>query len=278
MSNAWQSTDSWWNPPKLLYSSFTLLLSMAQRLTCRTPPPSLLLELRQGGGGQSPCYKLVAYVWNPDKYLRHLLTQSMPSHTCGNSPVCEHCVRASSIWFTAKPKKQRALGHPWSFLTGSGNSINAPTYQQFHLFKYLFLFCPNNIFHTDGFSKSCWSFSGRPAVGLHNHLVVWTFSTTGGRDQYNSDQFHLDYVLPKYIWQTLKQPNSDISSSSIPSYLPLSRPDGIALAPYDQMVWLQSASSICPVSWMHAVLPTTLLERLQHYSSSWLVLSRVRML
>lgn len=37
--------------------------------------------------GQQPYYKLVAYVWHPDKYLRHSLTPSMPSHTCGNSAV-----------------------------------------------------------------------------------------------------------------------------------------------------------------------------------------------
>lgn len=71
----------------------------------------------------------------------------------------------------------------------------------------------------------------------------------GVRDQYHSDQCRLDdFLLTFLFWKALKQHNSAINSSSISTYLPPSGPEGIALTPYGQMVWLQSANSICPVS------------------------------
>lgn len=95
------------------------------------------------------------------------------------------------------------------------------------------------------------------AEGLHDHLVVWTSSpfdlnATAVSGQYDSDQSNWMTVYQKIFWHALKQHNSAINSGSISTYLTLSNPEGIALTPYGQMVWLQSASSFCPVSWRHS--------------------------
>lgn len=121
MTNAWQTTESWWNPPKLLSPLSPLLLSMTHMQS-----PLYWSSDR----GQQPCYKLVAYVWHPDKYLRHLLTESMPSHMWQQC-----CVRGASTlaWFTAEPKKHGRFRHSWSFLTESRNSINTLRYEPFPL-------------------------------------------------------------------------------------------------------------------------------------------------
>lgn len=42
--------------------------------------------------------------------------------------------------------------------------------------------------------------------------------------------------------------NSAVHSGSLPTYLPQSNPEGRALTPYGQTVWLQSARSFCQVS------------------------------
>ncbi len=75
------------------------LLCCSLWYTCK--PPLYLGTDR----GQQPSFKLVAYVWHPDKYLRHLLTQSMPWHTCVHSAVYVELL----LWYNSQ---QSLLSNP----------------------------------------------------------------------------------------------------------------------------------------------------------------------
>lgn len=114
MTNVWQTSESLWNPPKLpqfLFPVFTFYdTETKQTLMQRPPPPHCCPD-----SGQQPCYKLAAYVWHPDKYLRHLLSSSMPSHTCGNSTA--HPELPPSYDSQPSLKSMDGTGRTWSLLT-----------------------------------------------------------------------------------------------------------------------------------------------------------------
>lgn len=93
-SNAWQTSESQGNPPKLLCLLSDLLLSV-------THMQSPLLK-------QSGMSGMLTNIW--DTYLPKLCTHTIVQY-------CMH--RAFTLtWFTAEPKKHGRSRHPsWSFLT-----------------------------------------------------------------------------------------------------------------------------------------------------------------
>lgn len=76
MTNAQETSESRWNLPKVPFPSIAFYDTHAKPVHWSS------------GGGHRLCYKLATYARHPDRYLRNVLTENMPSHTCGNSTMC----------------------------------------------------------------------------------------------------------------------------------------------------------------------------------------------
>lgn len=101
-----------------------------------------LLELSRG----PPWYKLVNNFWHVDKYLRHLLTQGMHSHTCDSCTVYIlylgfYRVLRHNSWQTWKHGSPTSL---WYILTGLGNAINVAGNETFQCS--LSIYCIHALF------------------------------------------------------------------------------------------------------------------------------------
>lgn len=189
MSNAWKTTESRWNLPKLLPPLSPLLLSM----THAKPPYS---ALRQGPGSRLQTRRLCLASWQISEaltYPKWALTHMWPQ--------CCVCWALTQVWLTAKPKKH---GHPSTrdlFLWQNQEiPLIPPDINHSTLFKYLFLFHPTVLwmrtaFHPANEEVLVDASEVLPAKGFHDYHIVWT----GVRDQCHSDRCCLGYCLPKHI-------------------------------------------------------------------------------
>lgn len=145
-------------------------------------------------------------------------------------------------WFRAEPKKRGRSRHSWPFLTESRNSINTPTYRPFPLSLSIYFCSTPQLLERGLFFTQDRELGGKAALwgGLMICLHAWTsfffvtiWPTTVKMIQINS-------ISRRF--------NRAIHCGWLPAYLPQSNPEGRALAPYGQTVWLQSARSFCQVS------------------------------
>lgn len=150
-------------------------------------PP--LLELRQGPATMLQTRRLCLASWQISEaltYPKYALTH-MWQHCCV-------CWASTLAWFTKHSlKKHGPFRH---FLTEPRNSNNAFRFRTIStMFKYLRLFLYGGVL-LDAEEEHF--------EGLNNHLVVWTFSpfvlkAMGVKDQYHSDQCHLNESKPIYM-------------------------------------------------------------------------------
>lgn len=200
MTNAWQTPESPWNPPKLLPPLAPPLLSMRRkRSTCKAPSIGAQTGASPHVTNSSPMSGILTNIWGT-----HL--PKVCPHTHVAAALCVLSSRCSMIQ-SKKPKKHGRSGHSGSYLTESGNPINAPGYQPFQLSLSIYPWSIQQ--HCEPgqcFTQLKFEWIQHSHEALHGHLVVWMFflpfdlKATNVTDRYHSENpCPLDCFLPKHI-------------------------------------------------------------------------------